>query len=64
MAGDPQAFDSGAFQNDAFQTGEPVVSEGGGAAKFDRLSRGMQVVDQEAWEDEGVILPVALDPFT
>ncbi len=38
-------------------------STAGGAAKFDRLSRGMLVVDQEAWEEEGVILPLTLDGF-
>jgi len=62
MAGDPEAFQSDAFQSDAFQTGE-AAAEGGGAGKFSRLSKGMQVVDEEAWEEEGLILPVALDSF-
>jgi hypothetical protein len=61
MAGSPEAFQSDAFQNDAFQTG--VDESGGGAAKFDNLSRGMTVVDEEAWEEEGVILPLTLDSF-
>ena len=43
--------------------GEPVAPAEGGAAKFDNLSRGMLVVDEEAWEDEGVILPLTLDSF-
>lgn len=40
----------------------PIVKKGG-AGKFAGLSRGMRVIDQEAWEEEGVILPLMLDDF-
>lgn len=58
---DVTAFDPASFQNDAFQIFG--VSSKGGAGKFSGLSRGMLVVDQEAWEEEGIILPLLLDDF-
>ena len=48
------------------EAAELLVSEAkGGSGKFSNLSKGMQVVDQEAWEEEQLIVVVGLfdEPF-